>query len=116
MGGSMKESLAILIFAGMLLSNVAYAGLCDTKPEAESKTNTLPVKYHNLKKENEILQSELTIYQKEKEAVKKEIAELESRLSQLEETKAQLTKKLESYPSKWELLSKIHELEEKLGR
>ncbi|TCK05422.1 hypothetical protein [Phorcysia thermohydrogeniphila] len=112
----MKKLSAILISSGMLLSASAYAGVCDIKPEAESKTDTLPARYQKLKKENEALKSALNKCMKEKEAIRKEISSLESQLANLERERAQLTNKLESYPSKWELLMKIRELEEKLGR
>jgi predicted nucleic acid-binding Zn-ribbon protein len=112
----MKKLFAIFISSGILLSAPAYAGLCNTKPEAESKTNTLPARYQKLKKENEALRKALNECKKEKEEIKREISSLESQLADLESERVQLINRLESYPSKWELLMKIRELEEKLGR
>jgi len=112
----MKKLLTILISSGIFLSTPAYAGICDIKPEAESKTDTLPAKYQKLKEENEALKRELKECMERKEAVRKDISYLESQLADLERERTRLTERLESYPSKWELLTKIRELEERLGR
>ena len=112
----MKKLLAILISSLALSSTSVYAGVCDIKPEAETKTNTLPARYKKLKKENEELKSALNNCRQEKEELRKELSHLESQVSKLENEKSQLMEKLDSYPPKWRLQTKIQELEEKLRR
>jgi predicted nuclease with TOPRIM domain len=115
-GGRMKKVLTFLTFAGIFLCTPVYADICSVKPEAETKTNTLPEKYKELQKENEILKSELKFCQREKESTKEVVSSLQSKISKLIIEKRQIMNKLNSYPSKQELLNKIQELEEKLGR
>jgi predicted nuclease with TOPRIM domain len=114
----MKRTAIGLVLAGVLslpISSLA-GGLCTVKPEAESKKEPLPVKYQNLKAENEELKSKLEACRSEKEQVKREIASLESQISNLEGEKAQLQTRLNALPSKESLEAQIRELENRVGR
>ena len=111
-----KFIIGAIILCISLSSSTAFAGVCSTKPEADSKTETLPVKYRKLKVENGKLGEKLQNCMEEKESVKAEISSLESRIDQLEATRVELQYKLKSYPSKEELLMKIQNLENELGR
>ncbi len=113
----MKNLIISAIILGISLSSsITLADVCSTKPEAESKTETLPVKYKNLKAENEELKEKLQNCMEEKETVRMEISSLESEIDQLETTKVELQNKLRSYPSKEELLMRIQDLENDLRR
>ncbi|GAB6076565.1 hypothetical protein [Desulfurobacterium crinifex] len=111
-----KLIMGVIILGISLSSSTTFAGVCSTKPEAESKTETLPVKYKKLKAENEELKEKLQNCMEEKETVRAEISRLESEIDQLEMIKVELQNKLRSYPSKEELLIKIQNLENDLGR
>jgi len=114
----MRRMLTALVLTGVLALPIgAFAGdICATKPEAESKKNPLPVKYKKLKAENERLRAELQSCMAEKERIRASISQLESQISSLMSEKAQLEMKLRSLPSKEELLAKIRELENRVGR
>jgi predicted nucleic acid-binding Zn-ribbon protein len=113
----MKKLIMCVIILGISLSSsTTLAGVCSTKPEAESKTETLPVKYKKLRAENEELKEKLQSCMEEKETVRMEISSLESEINQLETTKVELQNKLRSYPSKEELLMRIQNLENDLRR
>ena len=111
-----KLMIGTIILGISLSSSTAFADVCSTKPEAESKTETLPVKYKKLKTENKELTEKLQNCMEEKESVKAEISSLESEINQLETTKVELQNRLRSYPSKEELLMKIQNLENEVGR
>ena len=111
-----KFTMGAIILCISLSSSTTLAGVCSTKPEAESKTETLPVKYKKLKAENEELKEKLQNCMEEKETVRAEISSLESKIDQLETTRVELQYKLRTYPSKEELLMKIQNLENELGR
>jgi len=111
-----KLIIGVIILGISLSSSTTFAGICSTKPEAESKTETLPVKYKKLKAENEELKEKLQSCMEEKESVKAEISSLESEIDQLEMSRVELQYKLKSYLSKEELLMEIQNLENKLGR
>ena len=111
-----KLMIGTIILGISLSSSTAFADVCSTKPEAESKTETLPVKYKKLKAENKELKEKLQSCMEEKDAVKAEISSLEAEINQLETTMVELQYKLRSYPSKEELLMKIQNLENEVGR
>jgi len=111
----MKKLLSALI-ASLFLSPAVYAGICDVKPEAESKKNTLPVKYRKLAAKNASLAKNIEMCKDEKKLLEDEIVNLKAKISALEVEKTTLTRKLSTYPPKWELESRIRQLEEKLGR
>jgi predicted nucleic acid-binding Zn-ribbon protein len=113
----MKKFIIGAVILGIsLTSSTAFADVCSTKPEAESKKETLPVKYRKLKVENEELKEKLQNCMDEKDAVKAEISSLEAEINRLETTRVELQYKLKSYPSKEELLMKIQNLENEVGR
>jgi chromosome segregation ATPase len=112
----MYRKLAIAFLGIALSSSVALAGVCTVKPEAETKKDTLPVKYQKLKKENEELKQQLSSCCEKKEELKSEIESLNSQIDSLTKEKESLTQKLSSYPSKDELISKIQQLQEELRR
>ncbi len=113
----MKNKLLVVLSVGILTyGGVSFAGMCSTKPEAESVKNPLPVKYKQLKAENEELKNELEACRSHKEELNSKIANLKSQISQLEAEKAQLQSRLNSLPSKESLQLQIKELENRLGR
>jgi len=111
-----KLIMGLIILGISLSSSTTFAGVCSPKPEAESKSETLPVKYRKLRAENKELKEKLQNCMEEKEAVRAEISSLETEIDQLETTKIELQNKLSSYPSKEELLMKIQNLEDSLWR
>ncbi len=114
----MKRKLTVLTLSVTFLLpiNSLAGSLCSVKPEAESKKEPLPVKYQNLKKENEELKAKLENCCKEKKEVKMAISQLQSQIYQLEGEKAKLQAKLSSLPPKWQLEEQIKKLENRLGR
>ncbi len=113
----MKNKLLLLTSVGVLTySGLASADVCQVKPAAESVKNPLPVKYQNLKKENEELKAKLQECCSSKAQIKKEIENLNAQISQLESEKAQLQSKLNLLPSKESLEAQIQELENRVGR
>jgi predicted nucleic acid-binding Zn-ribbon protein len=111
-----KLMIGAVILGISLSSSTAFADVCSTKPEAESKTETLPVKYRKLKAENEELKERLQDCMEEKETVKADVSSLEEKVDRLETIRVELQYKLKSYPSKDELLMKIQNLENEVGR
>ncbi len=112
----MYRKLIASILGVVLTSSVAFAGVCTVKPEAETKKDTLPVKYQKLKKENEEIKEQLNSCSEKKAKLQEDINSLNSRINSLSKEKESLKQKLSSYPSKEELLSKIQQLQEELGR
>ena len=76
--------------------------ICKVIPEAESKKDTLPVKYAKLKKENEKLRKALRECMDEKEFVRQDIADYKTKIENLKREKE-------------ELENRIREINEKLG-
>ena len=112
----MKRKFTALALSTFFLLPINSLAACPVKPEAESKKEPLPVKYQNLKKENEELKAKLENCCKEKKEVKMAISQLQSQIYQLEGEKAKLQAKLSSLPPKWQLEEQIRELENRLGR
>ncbi len=111
----MKVRIALVIGAFMVLP-VASFGKCKYSVEAESKKNTLPVKYANLVSENKELQLKLDACKSKKVSISNQISNLNVKTENLEATKANLRGKLEAMPPASELQSEIQKLEQELGR
>lgn len=113
----MKNKLLTALLMGVITySGIASAGVCESKPEAESVKAPLPVKFKNLKAENEKLKEKLDSCRAKKTEIKERIAQLKSQISQLESERAQLQLRLNSLPSKESLQIQIEELENRMGR
>ncbi len=111
-----KGTVGLSLLGVLLFSYTAVADICSVKPEAESKKDTLPVKYKRLKAENEKLSEELSRCGMKKSELEVQIIDLKAKISRLEQKRAELQTELLSYPSKEDLESQIRELERKLGR
>jgi peptidoglycan hydrolase CwlO-like protein len=112
----MRKKLLISLIGIAVSSNFAFAGICTVKPEADSKKDTLPVKYKKLKAENEALKEKLQNCCEKKAELRDEIESLNSQINSLIQEKESLSQKLSTYPSKEEILSKIQQLQEQLRR
>ena len=106
-----------LLLIGSLLaiwsvSIPAYAGCGKVLQEAETKKDTLPVKYKRLVKENDEMRSELESCMERKSELQSSIDDLNMKISSLEAEKSRLQSELSTMPSREELEAKLRTLEE----
>jgi len=106
-----------LLLIGSLLaiasvSIPAYAGCGKVLQEAETKKDTLPVKYKKLVKENDEMRSELESCRQKKEELQSSIADLNMKILSLETERSRLQSELSKMPSREELEAKLRTLEE----
>jgi hypothetical protein len=74
-----KLALSALALCLLAAPVAAKADVCTYKPEAESVKEPLPLKYQELKEENQKLKQELANCMAEKASVRNSIAELKGR-------------------------------------